>query len=197
MTEEKQVQVDELTELKKRADLMGIEYHPKISVKNLKARIAARLEDRAYEEVPDDDDVIEATANAGKRELKFKPETKAEFNERMRKEAQRLVRVRITCMNPNKKDWDGEVFTVSNSVVGTLRKYVPFNAEDGWHIPAMMLDYLRDKQFVSHYVERKNGQEINRHKLVKEFAIEVLDPLTEEELKALAQRQAMARGNAE
>jgi hypothetical protein len=111
----------------------------------------------------------------------------------LRKEAQRLVRVRITCMNPNKKDWDGEIFTVSNSVVGTLRKYVPFNAEDGWHIPSMMLDFLRDKQFVQHYVERKNGQEINRHKLVKEFAIEVLEPLTEEELKELAQRQAMAR----
>lgn len=191
MTEELEVKVDELTELKKRADLLGIEYHPKISVDKLRARIKAQLSDEAYVDVPDDDEVI--TATSAKRELKFKPETQAEIAERLRKEAQRLVRVRITCMNPNKKDWDGEIFTVSNSVVGTLRKYVPFNAEDGWHIPTMMLDFLRDKQFVQHYVEKKNGQEINRHKLVKEFAIEVLDPLTQEELKELAQRQAMAR----
>lgn len=191
MTEEIEVKVDELTELKKRADLLGIEYHPKISVDKLRARIKAQLEDTAYVDVPDDDEVIAATS--AKRVLKFKPETQAEIADRLRKEAQRLVRVRITCMNPNKKDWDGDVFTVSNSVVGTLRKYVPFNAEDGWHIPAMMLDFLRDKQFVQHYVEKKNGQEINRHKLVKEFAIEVLDPLTQEELKELAQRQAMAR----
>lgn len=191
MTEELEVKVDELTELKKRADLLGIEYHPKISVDKLRARIKAQLSDEAYVDVPDDDEVIAATS--AKRELKFKPETQAEIAERLRKEAQRLVRVRITCMNPNKKDWDGEIFTVSNSVVGTLRKYIPFNAEDGWHIPAMMLDFLRDKQFVQHYVEKKNGQEINRHKLVKEFAIEVLEPLTEEELKELAQRQAMAR----
>lgn len=191
MTEEIEVKVDELTELKKRADLLGIEYHPKISVDKLRARIKAQLEDTAYVDVPDDDEVIAATS--AKRELKFKPETQAEIADRLRKEAQRLVRVRITCMNPNKKDWDGDVFTVSNSVVGTLRKYVPFNAEDGWHIPTMMLDFLRDKQFVQHYVEKKNGQEINRHKLVKEFAIEVLDPLTQEELKELAQRQAMAR----
>ena len=191
MTEELEVKVDELTELKKRADLMGIEYHPKISVEKLRARIKAQLSDEAYVDVPDDDEVIAATS--AKRELKFKPETQAEIAERLRKEAQRLVRVRITCMNPNKKDWDGEIFTVSNSVVGTLRKYVPFNAEDGWHIPSMMLDFLRDKQFVQHYVEKKNGQEINRHKLVKEFAIEVLEPLTQEELKELAQRQAMAR----
>ena len=191
MTEELEVKVDELTELKKRADLMGIEYHPKISVEKLRARIKAQLEDEAYVDVPDDDEVIAATS--AKRELKFKPETQAEIADRLRKEAQRLVRVRITCMNPNKKDWDGEIFTVSNSVVGTLRKYVPFNAEDGWHIPSMMLDFLRDKQFVQHYVEKKNGQEINRHKLVKEFAIEVLEPLTQEELKELAQRQAMAR----
>lgn len=191
MTEELEVKVDELTELKKRADLLGIEYHPKISVDKLRARIKAQLSDEAYVDVPDDDEVIAATS--AKRELKFKPETQAEIAERLRKEAQRLVRVRITCMNPNKKDWDGEIFTVSNSVVGTLRKYVPFNAEDGWHIPSMMLDFLRDKQFVQHYVEKKNGQEINRHKLVKEFAIEVLEPLTEEELKELAQRQAMAR----
>lgn len=191
MTEEIEVKVDELTELKKRADLLGIEYHPKISVDKLRARIKAQLEDTAYVDVPDDDEVIAATS--AKRVLKFKPETQAEIADRLRKEAQRLVRVRITCMNPNKKDWDGDVFTVSNSVVGTLRKYVPFNAEDGWHIPTMMLDFLRDKQFVQHYVEKKNGQEINRHKLVKEFAIEVLDPLTQEELKELAQRQAMAR----
>jgi hypothetical protein len=41
-----------------------------------------------------------------------------------------------------------------------------------------------------------NGQEVNRYKLVNEFSIEVLPPLTETELEELKQRQAMASGSA-
>lgn len=204
MTEELKPQVDEtvadvkvdtaateLQVLKSRADLLGIEYHPKISLEKLRARVNAQINDEAYTEVPDDMELIEHSTRP--RVLKLKPETQAERDDRLRKDATRLVRIRVTCMNPNKKDWDGEVFTVANSVVGTVRKYIPFNAEDGWHVPSILVDLLKEKQYVHHYTEKKNGAEINRHKLVKEFAIEYLDPLTEEELKDLAQRQALAR----
>ncbi len=40
----------------------------------------------------------------------------------------------------------------------------------------------------------KNGVKIRKGFLIREFAVEVLDPLTEEELKELARRQAMAAG---
>lgn len=191
MTEEQQVQVEELVVLKQRADLMGVQYHPNISVEKLKARINAKLNDEP--ELQEELDTLLPVNDSEPKLFQFKPETKLERENRLRKEATRLVRIRVTCMNPNKKDWDGEVFTVSNSVVGTHRKYVPFNAEEGWHVPSIIFEYIKDKQFVHHYVEKKEGKEINRHKLVKEFAVEILDPLTEEELKDLAQRQALAR----
>jgi hypothetical protein len=191
MTEEQQVQVEELVVLKQRADLMGVQYHPNISVEKLKARINAKLNDEP--ELQEELDTLLPVKDSEPKLFQFKPETKLERENRLRKEATRLVRIRVTCMNPNKKDWDGEVFTVSNSVVGTHRKYVPFNAEEGWHVPSILFEYIKDKQFVHHYIEKKDGKEINRHKLVKEFAVEILDPLTEEELKDLAQRQALAR----
>ena len=188
MTEEQKIQVEELTLLKQRADLMGVQYHPNISVDKLKARINAKLNDEPELAELDEPVTTEAT-----RTFTFKPETKAETMDRLRREAGRLVRIRVTCMNPNKKDWDGDVFTVSNSAVGTFRKYVPFNAEEGWHVPNMIFEYIKEKNFVHHYIEKKDGREINRHKLVKEFAVEVLDPLTDQELKDLAQRQALSR----
>ena len=37
------------------------------------------------------------------------------------------------------------------------------------------------------------GNKVRKGKLIKEFAIEVLPPLTKEELEELARRQAMAK----
>ena len=109
-------------------------------------------------------------------------------------EATKLVRIRVTCMNPAKKEWEGEIITVGNAGVGTYKKYIPFNADEGWHVPNIIYQALQERQcqvFVSS--KTKNGVTIRQGKLIKEFAIEVLPPLTEEELKDLAQRQAMAK----
>ena len=97
-------------------------------------------------------------------------------------------------MNPAKKEWEGEIFTVGNAVVGSVKKYVPFNADEGWHVPYIIYEALRERQcqiFVSS--KTKNGVTMRQGKMIKEYAIEVLPPLTEEELKDLAQRQAMAK----
>lgn len=120
-------------------------------------------------------------------------ETTTEKHARMRREAAKLIRVRVNCMNPAKSDYEGEIFTVSNSVVGTFRKYVPYNNEEGWHIPQIIYDMLQEKQcqiFVN--AKGPRGQKVKKPKLIKEYAIEVLDPLTRKELEDLAQRQAMA-----
>lgn len=109
------------------------------------------------------------------------------------KEATKLVRIRVTCMNPAKKEWEGEIFTVGNSVIGTHKRFVPFNADEGWHVPQIMLDMIKNRECQVFITEKsKHGVSVRRGKLIKEFAVEVLPPLTEEELKDLAQRQAMA-----
>lgn len=173
------LQQDELSTLKARADLLGISYHPSIGVEKLREKLAAAITDEAKNEDTEDS----------------KPtESEAQKRLRLLQEATKLVRIRVTCMNPAKKEWEGEIITVGNSAVGTLKKYIPFNADEGWHVPNIMYEALKERQcqvFVS--TKTKNGVTIRQGKLIKEFAIEVLPPLTEEELKDLAQRQAMAK----
>lgn len=118
---------------------------------------------------------------------------------RLKRESLKLVRVRITCMNPAKKEWEGEIFTVGNSNIGTIKKFVPFDVDEGWHIPQIMLTMIKERQCqVFTTSKTKNGPSavgaiaVRQGKLIREFAIEILDPLTPEELQDLAQRQAMS-----
>lgn len=116
-----------------------------------------------------------------------------------REEALRLVRINVTCMNPLKSEWEGEIITVGNNLIGTVSKMVPFNTVDGWHVPNIIYQVLKDRQFQQFAAKKvRPGQPASRvTKLVREFAIEVLDPLTEQELKELRQRQLIAKGQDE
>ena len=175
--------VDELEVLKARADKLGIKYNPSISLVKLKEKVTAELEDDTPEEV--------ATVKPNK-------ETDVQRKARKRREANALIRVRVSCMNPNKKEWDGEIITTGNTNTGTIKKFVPFNSDEGYHVPHMIYEQLLQRQcqvFVT--VKNNRGDKVRKGKLIKEFAVEVLPPLTEKELKELAQRQAMAAGSAD
>ena len=96
-------------------------------------------------------------------------------------------------MNPAKKEWEGEIITAGNSTVGTFRKYIPFNSDEGWHVPRIIYNQLVSRQCqVFTTVKDNRGNKVRRGKLIREFAIEVMSPLTAEELQELAQRQAMS-----
>lgn len=173
---------DELTTLKARADLLQVSYHPSIGLEKLREKINAKLAEG------------EGEAPAEAKAAPAEQETEAQKRLRLKREALKLIRVRITCMNPVKKEWEGEIITVSNNAVGTVKRYVPFNADDGWHLEHILLEQLRERQCQVFYTAKDDrGNKIRKGKLIKEFAIEVLDPLTEAELKELAQRQAMAK----
>lgn len=175
---------DELTTLKARADQMGISYHPSIGVDKLREKIKATLESDGPVEQEDQADAPKAKV----------VETVAQKRARLKREAEKLVRIRVTCMNPAKREWEGEIFTAGNSLVGTQKKYVPFNADDGWHVPHIIYKQIKQRKcqvFVSR--RTKDGQTVREGKLISEFAVEVLPPLTSVELKELARRQAMAR----
>jgi len=174
---------DELTSLKARADLLGISYHPSIGADKLREKVAAKL---AEGDAPAADSSSEASANQ---------ETEGQKRLRLKRHASELIRIRVTCMNPFKGEWEGEIFTAGNSVVGTFKKYVPFNADDGWHVPRIIYNQIVARQCqVFHTVTLPGGKKVRKGKLIKEFAIEVLPPLTKAELHELAQRQAMAGG---
>lgn len=116
-----------------------------------------------------------------------------------RDEALKLVRINVTCMNPLKKEWPGEIITVGNNLIGTVSKFVPFDTVDGWHVPNIIYLFMKDRQFQQFAAKKvPKGQPSSRvTKLVREFAIEVLDPLTDAELAALKQRQLIAKNSQE
>ena len=110
------------------------------------------------------------------------------------KEATKLVRCVITNRNPLKQSWDGEIFTVSNDLIGMQRKFVPFSLEEGYHLPQIIVNTLKDKEctiFVN--AKTKNGEKVKVGKLIREYAIEILPPLSDRELQELAAAQT-ARG---
>ena len=182
MSEEIQAK-SELETLKERADKMGIKYHPNVGVETLRERVNAALSGESTEE----------TKEAEKASEK---ETEGQRKQRMKKEALKLVRVRVTNMNPNKKEWEGEILTVSNAVLGTVKRFVQFNEE--WHVEQIILNAMKERQCqIFPKARGPRGEQIVKSKLVNEFNIEILPPLTEKELKDLAQRQAMANGTSE
>lgn len=173
---------DELTLLKERADLMKIQYHPSIGVEKLRSKINEVLS-------PEE---TEKPVHVAAKPKPSKADIKRMYHTRLRKEANKLVRIRLTCMNPTKKNWPGEVLTVSNAVIGTIKKYVPFNAEDGYHVPQVIYEMLKSRRYPQYStVKLPNGMQKKTSKLVKEFSIELLTPLNAEQMKDLEERQAM------
>lgn len=174
---------DELTLLKEQAKKLNISFSPNIGLDALKAKVKAVLENETpvVEEVAAPVTLGTLVESTGKRRA------------RLRKEANVLVRIIVSCRNPSKKEWQGEFFTVSNSVIGTIKKYVPFDTEEGWHVPVALYNMIKERQYQHFYKVKVDGKEVTRGKLVPEFNVQLLPQLTKEELQELAQRQAITR----
>lgn len=174
---------DELTALKARADLLGISYHPSIGLEKLREKVnAAATGTKPAAEEP----AAVAAAPVA--------ETANQIRARLKREALKLVRIRVTCMNPAKSEWEGEIITAGNAGVGSVTKFVPFNVDDGWHVPHIIYQQLVERQCqIFTTTTDSRGNKTRKGKLIREFAIEVLPSLTEAELHELAQRQAMAK----
>lgn len=196
-------ELSELDLLKKRADQMGIKYHHKIGAVKLNKKIQEHMGQQADEETfPDEVEPEQEQAETAELPLKSSghtkrtsplKETKLQRNTRLRKDATKLVRVNVSCMNPAKKDYEGEYYTAGNGVVGFHTKYIQFNTEDGWHIPNILYKHLLERKCQVFYtVKGPRGNKIRKGKLISEFAIQVLPPLNKKEMIELARQQSMA-----
>lgn len=166
----------ELELLKEEATALGVDFHPAIGLAKLQKKINTSLgvveeDDAASEENP----------------LNFKAvvsETALEKKKRQSNECKRLVRCRIVCLDPAFKEWEGQIFTVGNGVVGTIRKYIAFGVP--YHVPNIILQRMKDMQ---HQVFSKGKDSRGRPKTVTKrvytYAIEELPPLTEDEFNDL------------
>lgn len=166
---------DELTLLKEQAELLGIEYSNNIGLETLKKRIQEKLKTDE-----DGEDIQDSSTEKSERQKAIEEQTK-------------LVRIRVTCMNPSKREIPGGYFAVGNKYTGPVRKYVPYNTPDeGYHVPHSLYELLKRKKFTQRVrVKDRNvlGGERIETRTVSEFAIEVLPQLTKEELAKLAAEQ--------
>jgi hypothetical protein len=177
----------ELDVLKQRATLMNIKFSNNISVEKLREKIEAA-------QAKDEPEVEEAAVNplGAKQEAGVKKMT---LGQKIRAEQTRLIRVRIQNLDPKKKDLPGEIITVANEYMGTVRKFVPFGevTDNGYHIPYCIYEFLKERKFINITTRKgKNGLPDIRATEAREFSIEVLPPLTEAELSQLAQAQIAA-----
>ena len=172
--------MNEIDLLKQRADLMGIRYKSNIGPEALKKKIA---DFGTSNKVSEPEDV----------------ETEQNMRDRIQKEQLALIRCRINNLNPAKVDIPGEIVTVANRYLGTVRKYVPFGeqTQEGYHIPKVLLDDLRGRQFQQISTRKVRGQVVQTTRMVPEFSVEILPPLKKAELEDLAVRQAANQSFAE
>lgn len=170
----------ELESLKSKANLLGLKFHPSISADKLREKISAHLAGEA-----------EPEQEAPKKENAVLAERAA-----LRAEALKLVRVNITPMDPSKREYNGDIFSVSNSVF-SVKRMVPYNTTDGTHVEKAIIDNLKEKKVQVFTKKKVNGKEVKEGKLISAYGIEYLDPLTKGELADLARRQAMANGTTE
>lgn len=182
--------IDEREMLKNRARLMGIEFGNNTSTDTLKRKIQEKL---------DGEKPAAAEVNPlGGTPIDEDDSSPMAIRRRMREEQMRLVRVRVTCLDPKKKDLPGEIFTIANEFLGTVSKFVPFGevTDDGYHIPFCIYTMMNERKFLNIRTrkDKKNGQTIVEQSWAKEFALEILPQLTPEELKRLATAQ-MAAGS--
>jgi hypothetical protein len=179
--------VDELNLLKSRAKLMGLTFSNNISIETLREKIVSK---QAGE--PDVKDIEINPLNITSSPTSTKVVTPS-LRDWLLASEMKLMRIRITNLDPKKKDLPGEIFTVANEHMGTVRKYVPFGevTDNGYHVPHCIYKELESRKFLN--IRTVKDARTGRIKVesgwAKEFSIEVLPMLTSEELARLAMTQ--------
>lgn len=104
------------------------------------------------------------------------------------KRAMKLVRCVINCNNPNKRDYTGDIFFARNKDIPGVKKMVPFGVPT--HVPQILLNVIKEKQLQQFVTKRlPNGLQTKTTRLVPEYNVKELKPLTTEEFNAIRQRQ--------
>ena len=183
--ENKSEEVTELSLLKQRASMMGIVFSNNIGIEKLRERVNEKLAEEVAEE-----NVIKSA------EKKVKAKT---LRQTIMEENMRMIRLRITNLDPKKKDLPGEIITVANEYLGTVRKFVPFGevTEQGYHVPYCIYKLLKSRKFLNIRTVKNPADPLKpiiQQNWVNEFALEVLPQLTQEELDKLASTQAASGG---
>lgn len=207
----------EMEVLKDRARKLGVTFSNNIGLDALRQRVADKQEGKVS--APENEEDLIASAKQAVQAVTEieQPVSVAQINaltgqsptapvrvktirQHLYDEQMKLVRLRITCLDPKKKDLHGELMTVANEYLGTVRKFIPFGevTDQGYHVPYCLYKMLEARKFLHIQVRTDpRTKKIDIKKTwAREFALEVLDPLTPEELERLASAQIAAGTNA-
>ena len=204
-------QPTELDMLKQRATQMGIVFSNNIGLDKLRERVNAKMEG-----LPDPEEAPVAPP-APVAPVVVTPVTEAPIinpltgleegvdpdagmttRQILMRDQMKLVRVRIANLDPSKKDLSGEILTVANEYIGTVRKFIPFGeaTDEGYHVPQCLLSMMQERKFqtIRTIKDRRSGTVRVETGEAREFAIEILEPLSEAEMRQLATAQQAAGG---
>lgn len=197
----------ELESLIERAELLGLKYDKRWGVEKMRELVNAAVNAEANQ-LPDlkaaAENAVTTQTEVSAEQLAqavaaqpvvSKAETLSEKRYRLRQEASKLVRVHIMNMNPARKDWESDTYTVGNAYIGTITRTIPFNVD--WHVEKALLNVLQERE-CNVFTQKKNpstGHVETKMRRIKELHIAILPDLTESELKELARRQALAQGS--
>lgn len=172
-----------IASLKKQADRLGISYKSNTSIATLQKAIAEKLDAPVGGSDSKEESDTGTTSKA----------SKAKSIESAHKEAMKLVRVIITPMDSNKAaNLESDIFCAGNSVVGTVKRTIPFGVE--WHVEQILLNTIREKTYQAFTtVKNARGESVTKTRTIPAYNIVELPPLTDQELKALADQQARTR----
>lgn len=177
---------DTMKALKAEADSLGIKYHVAIKEETLEERIA--LHKREAEDMI----AVDKKEEKEKEESQKKPVQSAMAPEsdamKAAKEANKLIRCTIAPMNPQERDLSFRMFDCGNKYTGKIAKVIPFNKP--WHVPQMILDFIKEQRFLTARMTRtETGKEVMQQNWAPSYAVNILDPLTNDELKHIAASQ--------
>jgi hypothetical protein len=190
-----------LQHIRAQADMLGVTYHHRAGIAKIQQLIDDHLIAQNTTEIPEPgaEASIRTEPIAKGYPDKIIPMTEAEYKKETQREARMQVgalkRVRITCLDPNKKNWPGELISVGSAKLGTFKRYVPFDTEEPWHIPKIIYDVLSERM-CSVPVKKKDsrGHKTTAYKQIKAYSITIEEPMTQPEIDELARQQALAGG---
>lgn len=169
----------DINSLKEHAKELDIQFSNNIGIEALKDKFKEYYENLDKEQKEKDKD---------------KPKVEINLRQYLRDKHLRLIRVKVHCNNKaNKEGLFGEIFATGNTYLGTVKKYIPYDSEEFYHIPYCLYKMLSEKVYPTYPTPKKKNGVVGMIKpktvWVKEYNIEVGDPLSKEELDALAQAQ--------
>lgn len=167
----------EREQLKQKADLLGLTYAPNISNDKLRDMIK-----QANEPLEDNQKDVSSTITTEEAALN------------LRLELTKKVRVLITCNDPLMKDWDmTPYYSFSNSTLTLDTITIPLGVE--WTIPNAYVGMLKAMECkIPYKTKDEKGRTITARRTVPKYNINILPPLTQEELDTLKTAQVMRDG---